>query len=146
MKSPLLTGLLVVIAAITIASPLKAQGYLPSKILVGTDEVSAKSFSIWKTADPTSYSGTYSGDVGGDSSAYLKIKFYKKTDAQVPYIANGLYKTGAAGMAPTTLEFENAHYYGETIGVAEVGAFHIVFVTYKGAKGVVVNGAYIKRQ
>jgi len=141
MLTPLKT--LALVAAL--ATSALAESPIPAQVLVATDEVSAKAFTLWSATDPAAYAGTYSGDVGGDSTGKLTIKVGKAKKDGSPVTAAGSYRLAAAGMAPTVVTFENAIYWGDTAGHFTVGAFDLIFVKMGNTPGVIVGKVFIPR-
>jgi hypothetical protein len=132
--------------ATALATSAFAQTSIPTIVMVGTEEMQAKDFSSWTETDATKYDGTYSGDVGGDSSGKLTFKAGKaKKDESMVY-ASGSYSLTPAGATPTLVKFENAVTYGDPVGVFSAGAFNIVFVKFGKKKGAIIGSTFIPRE
>jgi hypothetical protein len=131
--------------ALATSALAQSQSPIPANVLVATDEVAAKEFTLWSEADPTKYAGSYSGDVGGDSSGKLTFKVGKVKKDEFPILASGTYKLAAAGADPTVVTFENATFWGDPEGVFTVGAFNIVFVKLGKTPGVIVGNVFIPK-
>jgi len=127
------------------ASTAFAQSPVPANVLVATDEVAAKEFTVWTEADLTKYEGTYSGDVGGDSTGKLIFKVGKSKKNEFPVFASGTFSLAAAGSTPTVVTFQNANYWGTPEGVVSVGAFNLVFVKFGKTPGVIVGNVFIRK-
>ena len=121
------------------------QSPIPASVLVGTDEVKAKEFTTWTETDVSKYAGTFSGDVGGDSTGKLTFRIAKAKKDESPVLASGTYSVTPAGMAPTVVTFENALYWGDPEGFVSVGAFNLVFVKFGKTRGVVVGNVFVPK-
>ena len=134
--------------AIALASTaLQAQDSpIPATVMVATDDLAAKDFTVWAEDDISQYAGNYSGDVGGDSSGKLTLKVNKAKKDESPVSASGSYSVAAAGSKPTVVSFQNASYWGEPRGVISVGPFNLVFVNMGKIKGVIVGNVFLPKQ
>ena len=121
------------------------QSPIPAEVMVATEPTMAKEFSLWAETDLSKYEGTFSGDVGGDSSGKLIFKLGKAKQGEFPVYASGSYSQTPAGSAATSVKFENAAYYGDMKGVFAVGAFNIVFVKHGKIPGVIVGNIFIPK-
>lgn len=142
----MLSSIQVLALTVAFASSALAQSPVPAKVLVATDEVSAKEFTVWSETDLAKYAGTYSGDVGGDSAGKLIFKVGKAKKDEFPVLSSGTFSLTAAGSTPTVVSFQNATYWGDTPGLVSVGAFNLVFVKYGKTSGVIVGNVFIPRE
>lgn len=118
---------------------------IPNQVLVATEPMTAKDFTVWEEADATSYEGTYEGDVGGDSGGKFVFKLGKAKKQALPIMASGSYSQTPAGSATMLVKFENAFNYGDEPGVFEAGAFKIIFVKFGKTKGVIVGSLFLPK-
>ena len=126
-------------------SPALAQSPIPPNVIVGTEEMEAKDFTIWEETDLAKYDGTFSGEVGGDSGGTLKFKTAKPKEEESSASASGSYSLAPAGAIPTVVKFENAVYYGDPKGVFDASVFRIVFVKYGKIRGVILGNVFIPK-
>lgn len=119
---------------------------VPAKVLVATEEMKAKDFTVWTETDLSKYEGAFTGDVGGDSTGLFTIKIGKAKKGEFPILASGSFTLTPAGQKPTIVKFENATYYGDAKGVFTVGAFNIVFVNYGKTPGVIVGNVFLPKE
>lgn len=128
-----------------LASTAPAQSSVPVSVMVGTEEAGAKDFTVWAETDLAKYDGTFSGDVGGDSTGKLTFRAGKSKKDESPAFASGSYSLTPAGATPTVVKFENAVSYGDPQGVVSAGAFNLIFVKYGKVRGVIVGHVFIPK-
>lgn len=133
------------LASALIATSPAQQSPVPANVMVGTEEMKRKDFTVWTETDRSKYDGTFAGDAGGDSSGKLTIKTSKAKSDGSPASASGSYTLTAAGSTPTVVKFENAPDYGDPAGVFSAGAFSLVFVKYGKTPGVIVGNVFIPK-
>jgi len=122
-----------------------AQSPVPAKVMVGTEEMKAKNFTVWAETDLAKYDGTFTGDVGGDSGGKLTFKAAKAKKDEFPAFASGTYSLTPAGSTPTVVKFENAVYYGDPQGVFSAGPFKVIFVKYGKTQGVIIGNVFLPK-
>jgi len=145
MKS-LIAALLVPIAITTI----HAQPSLPPVVIAGNEPVNSKEFSAWIEQDPTKYSGSYSGEPGGDTGATFTINVTKHVTKNViqtvPFVASGTCNRKTSGCIPQVVDFKDAHYYNDSKGVFDAGAFKIIFVKYGKRHGAIIGDCFFDKR
>lgn len=120
---------------------------LPGEVLVQTDMVAAAKFTPWKVADPAEYTGTFSGDVGGDTTGKLEIKIATTGKEEAPYNVSGTYTHAVASLDPCVVTFTHGG-FGDPDSkfiTMVAGPVSISFVILDGKKGVIIGGAFIPK-
>ena len=120
-------------------------------ILVGTDLIPEDRFEPWQADDPTSYSGIYAGDIGGDSTGRLEVTVDGKREAM-----SGTYELLTPGIKPevntpgfytSRIRFENMYRFDSDHTVEDrYEALVIRFVRLDGQEGCIVGRAFIPRE
>ena len=136
--------ILTLMGALSSTSPAQ-ESPIPATVMVATEEVEAKDFTIWAETDLTKYDGTFSGEVGGDSGGKLTFKASKAKKDEFPAYASGSYTLTPAGSTPTVIKFENAFSYGDPNGIVTAGAFDLIFVKYGKTTGVIIGNIFIPK-
>lgn len=135
-----------VFSAIMILGLATAFADIPKGIRIGTEDVPSSEVKPWKPDDVFAYSGSYAGDIAGDTEAKLKITIRKRAVEYAPYWADGTYRQAIAGEKPGILDFTNAFLSNENTPRVFLGSFEVFFVTCSGTNGVVIGGAFIPKR
>ncbi len=137
-----------VILFATLCAFSHAERELPAEAIVSTEPIAADLFQTRVEKDPRKYSGTYAGEVGGDSGGFLEVKIQKAEAEGYPaFTAGGKFEVKPVGSEAVAVNFENAgldHESGEC--KVDAGAFRIFFVRLGDQSGVVVGDIFLLKE
>lgn len=116
---------------------------LPEEIVVGTEPMPASEFKAWLPKDAAEYTGSYSGDIGGDTAGQFEIKVVQDSDKKGAYVATGKLVRKVAGQKPEKLDFKkSALNTSDKIVSFKIGKLSVSFVTYGKQHGIIIDDEF----